>query len=85
MDDAFDYPWSVLALDPSGATERDVKRAYARLIKIHRPDTDVEGFRAVHDAYQAALEYLREEEPREYYPLPATTQENPAPPPRGRG
>ncbi len=26
------------------ATERDLKRAYARLLKIHRPDTDLEAF-----------------------------------------
>ena len=81
MDDVFHYPWSVLELDPAGATERDVKRAYARLIKIHRPDTDIQGFRAVHDAYQAALEFLRVEEAPEYHPISLTAEKVPALPP----
>lgn len=48
-------PWSVLGLDGNTATERDIKKAYARLIKLHRPDTDPEEFRRIHDAYQMAL------------------------------
>ncbi|MEK7950230.1 hypothetical protein [Luteolibacter soli] len=48
-------PWTTLGLDPAGATERDVKRAYAKLLKTCRPDQDPEGFRKLHDAYQAAL------------------------------
>ncbi len=46
--------WEVLGL--SRAEARDpatVKRAYAKQLKAHRPDRDPEGFRRVHDAYQA--------------------------------
>lgn len=54
-----DNPWQLLGLDPKAASERDVKRAYARLLKLHRPDTDPEGFQKVHAAYQQALDELR--------------------------
>ncbi len=46
--------WSVLGLEP-GADERAVKRAYAKLLKQHRPDQDPEGFRRVRDAYEALV------------------------------
>jgi len=35
------------------ADPRAVKRAYARLLKIHRPDRDPDGFSRIHAAYQA--------------------------------
>ncbi|RBP43789.1 hypothetical protein DES53_105188 [Roseimicrobium gellanilyticum] len=52
-------PWQVLILDRHTATEKDVKAAYARLLKQHRPDSDPEGFRRVREAYEAALNWLR--------------------------
>jgi len=52
-------PWTTLGLDPAGATERDVKRAYAKRLKTCRPDQDPEGFRKLHDAYHAALLQLQ--------------------------
>ncbi|HSI62877.1 MAG TPA: hypothetical protein VLE43_07150 [Candidatus Saccharimonadia bacterium] len=52
-------PWQILILDRHTATEKDVKAAYARLLKQHRPDTDPEGFRRVREAYEAALDWLR--------------------------
>ncbi len=80
-----DFPWGRLELDPATATERDVKRAYARLIKVHRPDTDPQGFRDVHEAYQAALTWLREAaededtaEGNAFYPLLETKSPVPA-------
>ncbi len=58
-------PWAILELDRTTATEREVKRAYARLIKVHRPDTAQEAFQRVHQAYQYALAELqqRDQEP----------------------
>ncbi len=47
--------WKFLELDAATASERDVKRAYARRLKSCRPDRDPEGFRQLHNAYQAAL------------------------------
>ncbi len=52
-------PWSILGLERSGATEKDVKRAYARLLREHRPDTDPDGFQRVRQAYEAALGWLK--------------------------
>lgn len=45
-------PWAVLGVreDADLAT---VRRAYAALLKQHRPDSDPEGFRRIHDAYRA--------------------------------
>lgn len=52
-------PWQILILDRHTATEKDVKAAYARLLKQHRPDSDPEGFRRVREAYEGALAWLR--------------------------
>jgi hypothetical protein len=54
-------PWDILELDPATATERDVKRAYARLIKAYRPDTNPVEFQQVREAYEYALHVLRQE------------------------
>ena len=48
-----------LGLGPD-ADERAVKRAYAAQLKIIRPETDPEGFQALNETYQAALEWLRQ-------------------------
>ena len=53
------FPWSVLGLNPTAATERDVKKAYARLVKQHRPDRDPDAFQHIHRAYEAALAELQ--------------------------
>jgi hypothetical protein len=52
-------PWHRLNLDPLTATEIDVRRAYARMLKAQRPEADPEGFRKLYDAYQAALSWLK--------------------------
>lgn len=44
---------------PADADERAVKRAYARLLKTTRPDEDPVGFQRLNQAYQRALEELR--------------------------
>ncbi|GEM_PF-2635583 len=44
-----------LSEDASG---RELKRAYARLLKQHRPDQDPEGFSRIHEAYQQCLELI---------------------------
>lgn len=67
-------PWSVLGLEAASATERDIKRAYARLVKEHRPETDPVGFQRLHQAYQTALELVRHPHPP--LELPETTPED---------
>lgn len=53
-------PWEILGLDQHSATEREVKQAYARLIKVHRPDSDPAGFQRVRQAYEMALATLKQ-------------------------
>ncbi|MBD7923846.1 J domain-containing protein [Xanthomonas bonasiae] len=69
------------------ADESAIKRAYARLLKLHRPDTDPAGFQALHEAYQHALAWRRQSggsvEPRDAVAViqaPAVLEQ--APPPR---
>jgi len=61
--------WQVLGLDGATATERDVKSAYARLLRQHRPDQDPEGFQKVRQAYEAALAILAGKESSSPSPL----------------
>ncbi|MFJ5239728.1 J domain-containing protein [Pseudomonas neuropathica] len=50
--------WSVLHL-PDDAEARDIKGAYARLLKTFRPDEDAEGFQRLREAYEQALAIAR--------------------------
>ncbi len=43
--------WQVLGIEPGSSFEQ-IRQAYARLLKQHRPDVDPEGFRRVRDAYE---------------------------------
>ena len=60
-------PWEILNLDKESASEREVKRAYARLLRQHRPDKDPEGFKRVHEAYTQALLQLEWKNQADYY------------------
>ena len=44
-------PWQVLGLDP-GSSPEQIRAAYARLLRQHRPDVDPEGFRELREAYE---------------------------------
>lgn len=46
--------WQALSLTPD-ADERSIKRAYARLLKTHRPDEKPDEFQRLREAYEAAL------------------------------
>ncbi|MGE8410314.1 MAG: J domain-containing protein [Pseudomonas sp.] len=50
--------WEILGLEPD-ADERSIKRAYARLLKTHRPDEDIAAFQRLREAYESALEQTR--------------------------
>ncbi len=55
--------WEILRLDPATADEKQVRSAYARLLKLNRPDQNPAGFQQLRDAYEHALQWLRR--PRE--------------------
>lgn len=55
--------WALRWLElPPDADATAIKRAYARRLRQHRPDTDPEGFQQLHAAYQAALAWARARE-----------------------
>jgi len=55
--------WALRELGlPADADERAIKRAYAAKLKTTRPEDDPEGFQRLHEAYQAALDWLRSRE-----------------------
>ena len=56
--DAFLYPWNVLGVPPH-ATESEVKKAYARLLRLNRPDENPQGFQALVHARDVALAHAR--------------------------
>lgn len=52
-------PWKFLGLQPDVADEKQVRSAYAKLLKVHRPGQDPEGFQRLRSAYEQALEWLQ--------------------------
>lgn len=51
--------FTVLGID-YGADERQVKRAYAALLKLHHPEDEPEKFREIRTAYESALSIARQ-------------------------
>ncbi len=46
-------PWHILGIEPTQDL-RDIKRAYAKLLKATRPDDDPQGFQRLRDAFEQA-------------------------------
>ncbi|AFU99840.1 RDD family protein [Simiduia agarivorans] len=51
-------PWQLLELEPTDDA-RAIKRAYAKKLKLTRPDDDPKGFQALNEAYQRALQLAK--------------------------
>jgi|GEM_PF-4593666 len=52
------YPWSILEIDPT-SDEREVKLAYARRLKVTRPEDDADAFQRLVEARDEALARVR--------------------------
>lgn len=51
--------WQILGLD-TNATPREIKRAYAKKLKVTRPEDDADAFQQLYSAYKQAL-YLQKQ------------------------
>ena len=69
-------PFQVLGLTRR-ASLQEVKRAYAQLLKKHRPDEDPVGFQRIHEAFEACVARCRDRDAREREQ--ALASEGPAP------
>mgnify|MGYP000138228956 CR=1 FL=1 len=67
-----DTALGVLGLEPD-ADARAIKRAYHKLLKRHKPDSDPEGFRRLREAYEC----LTDDAPRSTPPDPQWTSPRP--------
>ncbi|WP_248741735.1 MULTISPECIES: J domain-containing protein [unclassified Pseudomonas] len=47
--------WAILGLEPDSDL-RSIRRQYAALLKVHRPDEDPSGFQRLREAYEQAVE-----------------------------
>lgn len=56
--------WQVLDITRT-SDKKAVKRAYAKLLKLHKPEIDPEGYQLLRDAYDKAIDYceIRNENP----------------------
>lgn len=50
--------WNILGIR-ADADERTIKRSYAALLKVHRPDEDLDAFQRLREAYEQALRLAR--------------------------
>ena len=69
-------PWTLLGIEDD-ADERTIKRQYAKLLKVTRPDDDPEAFQRLREAYERALDWARnrfdEEDEDDASDTPTTT------------
>jgi uncharacterized RDD family membrane protein YckC len=73
-------PWTLLQIDPTDDS-RAIKRAYAKLLKQHRPDEDPDGFQRLHQAYKQALTMAEQGGPGPASPLAMESQQEESDPP----
>lgn len=50
--------WGILGIGPTGEISQ-IKKAYAKQLKVHHPEDDPEGFQLLREAYDSALKYAK--------------------------
>ncbi|MGG4451074.1 J domain-containing protein [Brevibacillus porteri] len=50
--------WEILGIDPTD-NPAQIKKAYAKKLKVHNPEVDPEGFQRLREAYDLALKHTR--------------------------
>ena len=71
--------WEVLGVEQF-ADKKSIKIAYAKQLKLHRPDEDPEGFKQLHRAYKSALNWVSDgviDDSSRLKPAPETSFEDP--------
>mgnify|MGYP002783566809 CR=1 FL=1 len=53
-----DWPWGVLGVEPA-SDALAIKRAYAKKLKVTRPDDDPDGYQQLRHAYEVALDWAQ--------------------------
>lgn len=51
-------PWSILNIEPTEDVSI-IKKAYAKKLKIHHPESDPQGYQKLREAYDTALKYAK--------------------------
>lgn len=74
-------PFALLGLDRQ-AGFRDLRRAYARLIRQYKPEHHPEQFRRIREAYEALEPLLRAQESADEQPAPVVPADPPPPAPQ---
>ena len=55
-------PWDILGIEPTDEL-RTVKRAYAKKVKVTRPEEDPKGFQELNEAYEYIVDCIKNERP----------------------
>lgn len=63
--------WSILKIDPTNNIS-EIKKAYAKQLRLHHPEDDPEGYQKLREAYESALKYVKSEQE----PLKSIKKEN---------
>lgn len=67
--------WAILGIDPTDDPAQ-IRRAYSKALRIHRPDSDPQGFQRLREAYERCLDNAQ---PKDGPSLPPPPVEVPAP------
>lgn len=68
--------WNILSMEPT-TNIKDVKRAYAKLLKQNHPEENPQGYQRLREAYSAALDFIKGQTEKAAFNPNATTKNPP--------